>query len=180
MGSHALELDPQESRIHRLLAQIGSSAAIMMLWRAIHLPVRLVRVELEGRLDEALNLMKGRIVIIRSSRSGTAVSAPSFLIGAVLSAKVLVAMEPLPTRMTTRSFELLMEAVGLVRHDAPAVFQAIEELNPYAAGVRQRFFALAPQHDAGLANHRGVLAGTENGNYEAQWGQKWPGRAMSA
>jgi prephenate dehydrogenase len=80
-----------------------------------------------------------------------------------LIAKVLVAMEPLPTRMTTRSFELLMEAVGLVRHDAPGVFQAIEELNPYAAGVRQRFFALAAQLDAGLAGHRGLMAGTEDG-----------------
>lgn len=80
-----------------------------------------------------------------------------------LIAKVLVAMEPLPTRMTTRSFELLMEAVGIVRHDAPGVFQAIEQLNPYAAGVRQRFFALAAQLDAGLADHRGVTAGTEKG-----------------
>ncbi len=80
-----------------------------------------------------------------------------------LIAKVLVAMEPLPTRMTTRSFELLMEAVGLVRHDAPGVFQAIEELNPYAAGVRRRFFALAAQLDADLAGDRVLIAGMENG-----------------
>jgi hypothetical protein len=44
-----------------------------------------------------------------------------------------------------------MEAVGLVRHDAPGVFQAIEKLNPYAAGVRQRFFALAAQLEKGAA-----------------------------
>jgi prephenate dehydrogenase len=80
-----------------------------------------------------------------------------------LIAKVLVEMEPLPTRMTTRSFELLMEAVGLVRHDAPGVFQAIEELNPYAAGVRQRFCALAAQLDASLAGHRSLVAEVEHG-----------------
>ncbi|CAO4143563.1 prephenate dehydrogenase/arogenate dehydrogenase family protein [Methylorubrum aminovorans] len=68
-----------------------------------------------------------------------------------LIAKVLVAMEPLPTRMTTRSFDLLMQAVGMVRHDAPDVFHAIERANPYAAPVRQRFFALAGQLDAELA-----------------------------
>lgn len=47
-----------------------------------------------------------------------------------LIAKVLVEMEPLPRRMTTRSFELLMEAVGMVRDDAPEVFRAIEHANP--------------------------------------------------
>lgn len=68
-----------------------------------------------------------------------------------LIAKVLVAMEPLPTRMTTRSFDLLMQAVGMVRHDAPDVFQAIERANPYAAAVRERFFGLAAQLEAELS-----------------------------
>jgi prephenate dehydrogenase len=76
-----------------------------------------------------------------------------------LIAKVLVSMEPLPTRMTTRSFELLMQAVGMVRHDAPEVFQAIEQLNPYAAGVRQRFFALASELEADLADDPAVEPG---------------------
>ncbi len=60
-----------------------------------------------------------------------------------LIAKVLVQMEPLPRRMTTRSFDLLMQAIGMVRHDAPEVFHAIERANPYAPAVRRRFFALA-------------------------------------
>jgi prephenate dehydrogenase len=60
-----------------------------------------------------------------------------------LIAKVLVQMEPLPTRMTTRSFDLLMEGVGMVRDDAPEVFQAIERANPYSREVRRRFFDLA-------------------------------------
>jgi prephenate dehydrogenase len=59
-----------------------------------------------------------------------------------LIAAVLVRMEPLPTRMTTRSFDLLMQAVEMVRHDAPGVFHAIERSNPYAPGVRDRFLGL--------------------------------------
>ncbi|MFZ5964443.1 prephenate dehydrogenase/arogenate dehydrogenase family protein [Thalassococcus sp. BH17M4-6] len=60
-----------------------------------------------------------------------------------LIAKVLLRMGPLPTRMTTRSFDLLSEAVYMVQHDAPEVFEAIEKTNPYAGTVRRRFFDLA-------------------------------------
>jgi prephenate dehydrogenase len=67
-----------------------------------------------------------------------------------LIAKVLVQMEPLPTRLTTRSFDLLLEAVGMVRHDAPEVFHAIERTNPYSREVRRRFFDLAYALDAEL------------------------------
>lgn len=56
-----------------------------------------------------------------------------------LIAKALIQMEPLPTRMTTRSFDLLMEAVNMVRYDAPEVVQAIASSNPYAQQVRWRF-----------------------------------------
>ncbi|MGL5447261.1 MAG: prephenate dehydrogenase/arogenate dehydrogenase family protein [Rhabdaerophilum sp.] len=67
-----------------------------------------------------------------------------------LIAKVLVEMEPLPTRITTRSFDLILQAVGMVRHDAPEVFRAIEHSNPYARDVRRRFFELAARVDASL------------------------------
>ena len=60
-----------------------------------------------------------------------------------LIARVLLAMEPLPTRMTTASFERLMQAVDMVRYDSPAVFRAIERDNPFAAEVREQFFTLA-------------------------------------
>lgn len=69
-----------------------------------------------------------------------------------LIAKVLVQMEPLSTRMTTRSFELIRQAVGMVRDDAPEVFRAIERGNPHAFEVRRRFFDLASALDAELAN----------------------------
>ncbi len=66
-----------------------------------------------------------------------------------LIAKVLVQMEPLPSRMTTRSFDLLLRAVEVVRYDAPEVFEAIERANPYAASVRRRFFDLAAALNVG-------------------------------
>jgi prephenate dehydrogenase len=69
-----------------------------------------------------------------------------------LIAKVLVQMEPLPTRMTTRSFDLLMQAVGMVRDDAPEVFQAIESVNPHSREVRRQFFDLAARLNAKLEN----------------------------
>ncbi len=67
-----------------------------------------------------------------------------------LIAKVLVQMEPLPSRMTTRSFDLLVRATDMVRYDAPEVFEAIERTNPYAASVRRRFFDLAADLDHAL------------------------------
>ncbi|MBR3193515.1 prephenate dehydrogenase [Bosea sp. (in: a-proteobacteria)] len=67
-----------------------------------------------------------------------------------LIAKILVAMEPLPRRMTTASFDLLMRATEMVRHDSPAVFMAIEQANPHARPVRDRFFALAEEMRAHL------------------------------
>lgn len=60
-----------------------------------------------------------------------------------LIAKVLLGMGPLPKRMTTKSFDLLSDAISMVQHDAPAVFEAIENANPYAEAVRRRFFELA-------------------------------------
>jgi prephenate dehydrogenase len=72
-----------------------------------------------------------------------------------LIAAVLLRMEPLPSRMTTASFEMLMRAVEMVRHDAPSVFNAISQANPYAAGVRERFFALAAELRASLGDAGG-------------------------
>jgi prephenate dehydrogenase len=72
-----------------------------------------------------------------------------------LIAKVLVQMEPLPTRMTTKSFDLLLAAVDMVRHDAPEVFAAILRANPHAPKVRRRFFELASALDAELEDGPG-------------------------
>lgn len=83
-----------------------------------------------------------------------------------LIAKVLVRMEPLPDLITTRSFDLICEAVEMVRHDPPQVFDAIERLNPYALEVRRRFFDLASAldielHQSPVDLHRSPLAKTD-------------------
>ncbi|TCR69751.1 prephenate dehydrogenase [Bosea sp. BK604] len=69
-----------------------------------------------------------------------------------LIAKILVGMEPLPRRMTTASFDLLMQATEMVRYDAPGVFLAIERANPHAKAVRDQFFALAEEMRVLLEN----------------------------
>lgn len=74
-----------------------------------------------------------------------------------LVAKILVSMEPMPRRMTTRSFELLMQATEMVRHDAPGVFMAIEAANPHARAVRERFLAEARALTEGLERDHGVV-----------------------
>jgi prephenate dehydrogenase len=68
-----------------------------------------------------------------------------------LIAKVMVQMEPLPTALTTKSYDKLFEAIEIVRYDPPEVFDAIERLNPYSAEVRERFFALAETLNKALA-----------------------------
>ncbi|WP_339913682.1 prephenate dehydrogenase [uncultured Brevundimonas sp.] len=77
-----------------------------------------------------------------------------------LIARVLVAMEPLPHRMTTASFERLLEAIDMVRDDPPTVFSAIQRDNPFAAEVRERFFRLAAETRAEL-DCRDSLEGQE-------------------
>lgn len=67
-----------------------------------------------------------------------------------LIAQVLLKMEPLPSAMTTRSFDLIKQAVDMVRYDAPEVLHAIEQENPFAAEVRERFFALAEETKLGF------------------------------
>ncbi len=60
-----------------------------------------------------------------------------------LIAKVMTDMGPLPTRMTTASFDLISKAVGMVKDDPPTVLNAIESANPFAAEVRENFFRRA-------------------------------------
>lgn len=60
-----------------------------------------------------------------------------------LIAKVMADMGPLPNRMTTASFELISQAVDMVKDDPPTVLNAIENANPFAAEVRDSFFRKA-------------------------------------
>lgn len=65
-------------------------------------------------------------------------------------AKLLSETGPMPTRLTTASFDLLVQASAMVQEDSPEVFQAIETMNPYAQGVRREFLARAVQLDRSL------------------------------
>lgn len=58
------------------------------------------------------------------------------------------------SRMATRSFALLMQAVDMVRHDNPAVFDAIVLANPYVSDVQDQFFAAADQMRAVIGARR--------------------------
>lgn len=71
-----------------------------------------------------------------------------------LVARALAGMEPLPRRMTTRSFDHLVAAMDLVRNDAPEVFEAIARANPHAEAVRRRFIADLRAIDDALATVR--------------------------
>ena len=62
-----------------------------------------------------------------------------------LIAKVLVEMEPLPTTLTTLSYDLLLQAINMVKDDAPNVLDAIERANPYSKDVREAFFTRAAE-----------------------------------
>jgi len=70
-----------------------------------------------------------------------------------LIAKVLIEMEPLPKNLTTRSFELMMEGVDMVRHDSMDLFLAIERDNPFSAELRRKFFAKADALRQFLESH---------------------------
>ena len=69
-----------------------------------------------------------------------------------LIAKVPSQMDPLPTRMTTVSFDLLLEAIAMVKNDPPNVFAAIEQENPFAAEVRQDFLVRATKLGSSLTH----------------------------
>ncbi|MFS2317425.1 prephenate dehydrogenase/arogenate dehydrogenase family protein [Maricaulis sp. D1M11] len=67
-----------------------------------------------------------------------------------LVAKVLAQIEPDAQPYTTRSYDLLMQAAGLVKDDSDALFRAIEQLNPYSHQVREAFFKAARDLDERL------------------------------
>jgi len=60
-----------------------------------------------------------------------------------LVAKILVQLEPFPQRMTTKSYDLLIESVNIVRDCTPELFLAIECENPFGHNVRKAFFDAA-------------------------------------
>lgn len=79
-------------------------------------------------------------------------------------AHVLVDMEPLPRRMTTKSFDVLMESVEIVRYNSMELFLSIERENPFAADVHRKFFSKVEALRAFLREHDAWDAGAPNKN----------------
>jgi prephenate dehydrogenase len=60
-----------------------------------------------------------------------------------LIAKIMVAIELKDIQQTTRTYELLMQSIDIVRYDSEELFLAIESENPFVAEAKQRFFDAA-------------------------------------
>ncbi len=60
-----------------------------------------------------------------------------------LLGKILVQLDLTEIRQTTKTFDLVMEAVGFMQHDSDQLFKAIEQENPYVTEAHERFFRAA-------------------------------------
>ncbi|SDM03424.1 prephenate dehydrogenase [Maricaulis salignorans] len=72
-----------------------------------------------------------------------------------LVSRVIAELDIPPPPYTTKSYDLLRQATDLVRNDSDDLFQAIEQLNPYAASLRKRFFEAARAFDGRLEARTG-------------------------
>lgn len=82
-----------------------------------------------------------------------------------LIAKVITRMGPMPERHRTESFSLLMRATQLVAGDSDALFRAIQQLNPHAPELSDRFFRLGDALREELAQERlGGVSSHHSGN----------------
>jgi prephenate dehydrogenase len=68
-----------------------------------------------------------------------------------LIAKILADIELKDIRQTTRTYELLMQSVEIVRYDSEELFLAIEGENPFVGEAKERFFDAARRLEARLA-----------------------------
>ena len=73
-----------------------------------------------------------------------------------LIAKVMTGLEPLPKVHTTRSYDLMMQGIGLVQGDSDELFLSIERDNPFAVDMRKRFFNEIDILRARLESHDGA------------------------
>ncbi|MCX7630774.1 MAG: prephenate dehydrogenase [Geminicoccaceae bacterium] len=97
-------------------------------------------------LEERLRLRVIRTTPERHDRELAYVQGLTHLI-----AKIMVEIEPKDVLQTTRTWELLMQSVELVRYDSDELFLAIESENPFVAEAKERFFAAARALEERLA-----------------------------
>ncbi len=106
--------------------------------------------KLKGFLESALALK----VVMATPDEHDREAAVVFGLTHLVSKMLVQDFEPFPTSMTTKSYELLIESVNMVRYCSPELFLAIECENPYVHEVSQTFFAKADALRQYLAAHR--------------------------
>jgi prephenate dehydrogenase len=67
-------------------------------------------------------------------------------------AKMIVAMDLPEMRFPTRTYELMHQAIEMVRYDSEELFRAIERENPFSAEAKKAFFAAARSLEEKLLN----------------------------
>lgn len=114
-------------------------------------PVRGDRIDcVEQFLAKRLRLKVTRTTAERHDRELAHVQGLTHLI-----AKILVQIEEAEIELTTRTYELLMQSVELVRYDSDELFRAIESENPFVGAAKERFFGAARTLEQRLASPPG-------------------------
>lgn len=78
-----------------------------------------------------------------------------------LIAKIMAEIEPKDVLQTTRTWELLMQSIELVRYDSDELFLAIESENPFVGEAKARFFDAARGLEARLAQRAAAARGDQ-------------------
>ncbi|MBX5242861.1 prephenate dehydrogenase [Rhizobium sp. NLR22b] len=78
-----------------------------------------------------------------------------------LIAKILVDIELTDIQQTTRTYDLLMQSVEMVRYDSEELFQAIESINPFVSEAKKRFFDSARRLESRLSRHAAAAPAME-------------------
>lgn len=69
-----------------------------------------------------------------------------------LLAKVIVALDLPDFQLTTKTYDLMQQMIGMVRYDSDELFKAIERENPFTLEAKKAFFAAARQLEEALEN----------------------------
>lgn len=67
-----------------------------------------------------------------------------------LLAKVVVSLDLPEFQLTTKTYDLMTEMIGMVRYDSDELFKAIERENPFTVEAKKSFFAAARKLEEAL------------------------------
>jgi prephenate dehydrogenase len=72
-----------------------------------------------------------------------------------LLGKVIVSLDLPDFQLTTKTYDLLSQMIGMIRHDSDELFKAIERENPFTAEAKKVFFNAARQLEEKLDGSNG-------------------------